>query len=127
MPGKKPDDPTLEAAIRYLNRAERTEPEVRTRIEELRRYVRGDEGLKKELIDGLTLFIHLMTESQAGRMRIRYGTPETLKLIRTFYSELTAAPVLPKPKLHGRMEVMHPDQLEDVLAESPVVFVPLGT
>ena len=125
LPGKKPDDPTLEMAIRYLNRQERTEQEVSAKIEELRRYVRGDKALKTELIDGLTLFIHLMTESQAGRMRIRYGTPGTLKLIQSFYNELTGGPAKPKP--HGRMEVMRPDQLEEVLAEAPVAFVPLGT
>lgn len=28
---------------------------------------------------------------------------------------------------HGRMEEMHPDELEKVLAEAPVAFVPLGT
>ncbi len=90
LPGKAPDDPTLQAAIRYVNRQERTEQEVTDKIEELRRYVRGGQALKQELIDGLTRFIYIMTESQAGRMRVRYGTPETLKLIRTFYNELTA-------------------------------------
>jgi hypothetical protein len=93
LPGKKPDDPTLETAIRYLNRAERTEQEVKDKIEELRDYVRGDRALKTELIEGLKLFIHLMKESQAGRMKIRYGKPETLKLIEAFYQELTSATV----------------------------------
>ena len=93
LPGKKPDDPTLETAIRYLNRSERTEQEVKDKIEELRRYVRGDKGLKAELIEGLKLFMHLMRESQAGRIPIRYGTPETLSLIETFYRELSSAAV----------------------------------
>jgi len=88
LPGKKPDDPTLEMAIRYLNRAERTEQEVEDKINELRDYVRGDRALKTELIEGLKLFIHLMKESQAGRIPIRYGKPETLKLIEAFYKEL---------------------------------------
>jgi hypothetical protein len=61
---------------------------VTDKVEALRRYVRGDQALKQELIDGLTRFIYIMTESQAGRMRIRYGTPETLKLIQAFYDEL---------------------------------------
>jgi creatinine amidohydrolase len=30
-------------------------------------------------------------------------------------------------KPHGRMDQMHPDELEKVLAEAPVAFVPLGT
>ena len=136
LPGKKPDDPTLDTAIRYLNRAERTEQEVKEKIEELRGYVRGDKALKSELIEGLVLFMHLMKESQAGRMPIRYGKPETLKLIEAFYQELTSAAVSisARPnagrisaKPHGRMEVMHPDDLEDVLEKAPVAFVPLGT
>ncbi|MHC4171203.1 MAG: creatininase family protein, partial [Planctomycetota bacterium] len=136
LPGKKPDDPTLEMAIRYLNRGERTEQEVKDKIEELRSYIRGDKALKGELIEGLKLFIHLMKESQAGRMKIRYGKPETLKLIEAFYRELTSAavsrPARPSArrtaaKPHGRMEVMHPDDLEKVLEEAPVAFVPLGT
>jgi len=128
LPGKKPDDPTLEMAVRYLNRAERTEQEVKDKIEELRNYVRGDKALKTQLIGGLELFIHLMKESQAGRMKIRYGTPKTLALIEAFYRELTSAGVSRSaPKPHGRMEVMHPDDLEKVLEEAPVAFVPLGT
>ncbi|MHC4116934.1 MAG: penicillin acylase family protein [Planctomycetota bacterium] len=129
LPGKKPDDPTLEMAIRYLNRAERTEQEVKDKIDELRSYVRGDRALKAELIDGLELFIHLMKESQAGRIHIRYGTPTTLKLIEAFYAELTSdgSGRSAGAKPHGRMEVMHPDDLEEVLAKAPVAYVPLGT
>jgi creatinine amidohydrolase len=136
LPGKKPDDPTLEAAVRYLNRAERTEQEVEDKIEELRSYVRGDKDLKGELIEGLKLFIHLMSESQAGRMKIRYGTPKTLKLIEAFYRELTPSAVSrsakptvrsAKTKPYGRMEVMLPDDLEEVIAKAAVAFVPLGT
>lgn len=89
LPGRKPDDPTLEMAIRYLNRGERTEQEVKDKIEELRSYVRGDKALKTELIEGLKLFIHLMKESQAGRIPLRYGKPETLRLVEAFYTELT--------------------------------------
>ncbi len=69
-------------------------------------------------------------------MPIRYGTPETLKLIEAFYRELTSAAVSrsakpttssDKAKPYGRMEVMRPDDLEEVLAKAPVAFVPLGT
>jgi len=88
LPGKKPDDPILEGAIRYLNRAERSQAEVQAKIRELDRYVLGQAQRKQELILGLELFIHLMKESQAGRMPIRYGTPETLALIEPFYKRL---------------------------------------
>jgi len=135
LPGRKPDDPTLETAIRYLNRPERTEEEVKTRIDELRRYIRGHEDLKAELVEGLKLFVHLMKESQAGRIPVQYGTPRTLELIEAFYRELTSPAVPPavgsttpstKVKPCGRMEVMLPDDLEEVIAESLVALVPPG-
>ena len=88
LPGKKPDDPTLEMAIRYLNRPERSEQEVKAKINELRSYVKGNASLKAELVAGLELFTHLMRESAAGRIPIRYGTPQTLKLMEAFHEEL---------------------------------------
>ncbi|MCG8697208.1 MAG: hypothetical protein MI922_04080, partial [Bacteroidales bacterium] len=63
--------------------------EVEAKVQELRDYIAGDEQLKAELIEGLKLFIHLMRESQAGNMPIRYGTPETLKRLEVFSQELT--------------------------------------
>jgi penicillin amidase len=90
LPGKKPDDPTLEGAIRYLNRPERTEQEVRTKLQELRDYVADNSDLKSQLVAGLELFTHLMRESQAERLPIRYGTPETLRLVDEFYQQLKA-------------------------------------
>ncbi|NQV31886.1 MAG: penicillin acylase family protein [Phycisphaeraceae bacterium] len=88
LPGKSPSDPILQSAIRYLNRSERTEPEVQAKLEELSRYVQGHDDRKAELVDGLKLFIHLMTESQAGRMPISYGTTRTLEQVEVFYGRL---------------------------------------
>lgn len=88
LPGKKPDDPTLEAAIRYLNRPERTDAEVQRKLVELRDYVRGNESLRAELLAGFELFTHLMRESQAGRLPIQYGSPATLKRVQAFYDEV---------------------------------------
>ena len=88
LPGKKPDDPVLENAIRFLNRKERTQEEVVARITELREYMANDSAKKRELILGLELFTHLMSESQAGRLPIVYGTPETFRLAKRFYDEL---------------------------------------
>ena len=75
-------------AIRYLNRPERTEEEVKTKLEELSEYVENDAKLKAELVAGLELFTYLMRESQADRLPIRYGTPKTLKLVEEFYEKL---------------------------------------
>ena len=91
LPGKSPSDPTLQSAIRYLNRPERTAQEVKAKIEELGSYVEGDADRRVELVQGLELFIHLMKESQAGRMPISYGTPRTLKQVEAFYRRLTAS------------------------------------
>ncbi len=91
LPGKSPDDPTLQSAIRYLNRPERTEPEVQAKIQALSLYIRGDAARRAELVQGLELFIHLMKESQAGRLSVSYGTPETLAQVEPFYRRLTAA------------------------------------
>jgi len=41
---------------------------------------------------------------------------------------VAASPVSARtPKPHGRMELMTPDELEKVLAEAPIAFVPVGT
>ena len=90
LPGKKPDDPTLETAIRYLNRPERTEVDVRAKIEQLQEYVADDADLQGQLVAGFELFIHLMQESQADRIPIKYGSPETLRLVEEYYQKLRA-------------------------------------
>jgi hypothetical protein len=76
-------------AIRYLNGPERTEAEVKSKIEELKIYVAEDANLRAQLIAGFELFTHLMRESQANRLPIRYGNPMTLRLVDSFYRELT--------------------------------------
>ena len=76
-------------AIRYLNRAERTEQEVKAKLKELQDYVAGSADLKAELAAGLELFTHLMRESRADRLPIRYGTPQTLQLVEEFYQKLS--------------------------------------
>lgn len=91
LPGKSPEDMTLQSAIRYLNRPERTGPEVRTKLAELDRYVKANPHLKGELLLGLERFIHLMKETEAGRMHISYGSPATLKQVEPFYRRLKAS------------------------------------
>ena len=75
-------------AIRYLNRGERTEQEVAAKIQELEQYIAGDASLKAELVAALERFTYVMRESQAGRIRIKYGTPQTLKLVDELYQKL---------------------------------------
>lgn len=90
LPGEVPDDATLQSAIRYLNRQERTEAEVTAKVAELRSYVEGNAALKDQLAQGLVRFIHIMRESQAGRTPFPYGTPATLKAMEAFHTELTS-------------------------------------
>jgi hypothetical protein len=90
LPGRAPSDPTLEMAIRFLNRAERSEAEVTAKLEELERYIAGNADLKAELLAALERFTFVMRESQAGRIPIRYGTPQTLKLVEQFFIKLKA-------------------------------------
>jgi acyl-homoserine lactone acylase PvdQ len=90
LPGKSPNDPTLQSAIRYLNRPQRTEHEVQAKIEELSLYIKGDAARKAELADALKLFMYLMQESQAGRMSVSYGTQQTLEQIEPFYRQITS-------------------------------------
>ncbi|MCF7973965.1 MAG: penicillin acylase family protein [Phycisphaerae bacterium] len=93
LPGKSPEDPLLQSAIRYLNRPERTEPEVQAKLTELKEYVTGHPDRKAELTEALKLFVYLMQESQSGRMAVSYGTPETLTQVQAFYRRLTASSV----------------------------------
>jgi hypothetical protein len=93
LPGKSPEDPLLQSVIRYLNRPERTESEVQAKLMELQTYVQGHPDRQAELTEALKLFVYLMQESQAGRMTVSYGTPQTLAQVETFYRRLTGASV----------------------------------
>jgi len=77
LPGRKPDDPQLEAAVRYLIRPDRTVDEVDAKIVELRDYVKGDVKLRTQLVSGLRLVLYL-----------KYGTEEARQKMAGFLKEL---------------------------------------
>jgi hypothetical protein len=77
LPGRKPDDPQLEAGLRYLIRPERTAEEADAKIGELKAYVRGNLDLARQLIGGLELVLHL-----------RYGTSEAQEKMRVLLDDL---------------------------------------
>lgn len=79
LPGRKPDDPALEAAFRYLLRNERTPAEIDAKIDEVTRYVAGQPALETQLQEALKLGVYLVEESQAGRLKVSYGSPHCLK------------------------------------------------
>jgi penicillin amidase len=80
LPGRKPDDPQLEAAIRYLMRPERVTAELDTKIAELRAYVKDDTNLRAQLVSGLKLVLHL-----------KYGTAEAQQRMNELLGELERA------------------------------------
>ncbi len=141
LPGRKPDDPALESAFRFLLRNERTAAEIDAKIAEVKALVAGKAALELELREALTLGIYLIEEAQAGRLRVPYGTPHCLARFRELRAELEKnergakgasgsageRPGQGPEKPWGRMEEMTPDALEAVLAAAPVAYVPIGT
>ena len=53
LPGRKPDDPTLEAAFRFVLRNERTPAEIDQRLAEVQKYVEGKPALQAATARGL--------------------------------------------------------------------------
>jgi hypothetical protein len=90
LPGRKPDDPALEAAFRYLLRNERTPAEIDGKIQEVKALVLGKPALAGELREALKLGIHLIEEAQAGRLKVDYGTPHCLVRMRELLAAMEA-------------------------------------
>ena len=82
LPGRKPDDPTLEAAFRFVLRNDRTPAEIDQRLAEVQKYVEGKPALQAEVREALKLGIYLIEEAQAGRLKIPYGSPHCLQKMR---------------------------------------------
>jgi len=59
LPGRKPDDPRLETALRYFINTERTPAEVDAKIAEVREYVKGKDDLTRQMSSGLRLVLYL--------------------------------------------------------------------
>ena len=97
LPGRKPDDPTLEAAFRYLLRNERTPAEVDAKLDEVKPLVFGKPALESQLREALKLGVYLIEESQAGRLKAKYGTPHCLDRMRALLEELKRSPNSPSP------------------------------
>lgn len=71
LPGRKPDDPRLEAALRYLIRPERVDAELDSKLDELRAYVKDDASLRAQLASGLRLLLHLNYGTAGAQQRMR--------------------------------------------------------
>ncbi|MHB8864612.1 MAG: penicillin acylase family protein [Pirellulaceae bacterium] len=88
LPGRKPEDPTLEAAFRFVLRNEGTPAEIDDRFAEVQKYVQGKPALQLQLGEALKLGVYLTEESLAGRLRVRYGSPYCLKRMRDLLQTL---------------------------------------
>jgi len=88
LPGRKSDDPTLEAAFRFVLRHDRTPAEIDRRLAEVQTYVEGKPTLQAELREALKLGIYLIEEAQSGRLKIPYGSPHCLQKMREMLNAL---------------------------------------
>lgn len=88
LPGRKPDDPTLEAAFRLILRSGTPLDEVEEKLKECRAYAKGNAGLTGQLRGAAELGVYLVEESAAGRLKIRYGSPPVAEKLRTLLAEL---------------------------------------
>jgi hypothetical protein len=88
MPGRKPDDPTLEAAFRVILRQGTSPEEADAKLAECREHVKGNAGLTEQLRNAALLGEYLIEESAAGRLRVPYGSPQVLGKLKALLKDL---------------------------------------
>jgi len=88
LPGRKPDDPKLEAAFRAILRQGTAPEEVDAKLAECRDYVKGSAGLTEQLRSAAVLGVYLIEESAAGRLRVPYGSPHVLEGLKALLKDL---------------------------------------
>jgi penicillin amidase len=88
MPGRKPEDPTLEAAFRVILRQGTPPEEVAAKVAECRAYVKGNLGLTDQLRSAALLGEYLIEESAAGRLKVQYGSPYVLEKLKALLQDL---------------------------------------
>jgi hypothetical protein len=92
LPGRKPDDPTLEAAFRVILRLGTPPDQVDAKLAECRAYVKGNAGLTDQLRNAAVLGVYLIEESAAGRLKVPYGSPQVLQRLKTLLKDLGEMP-----------------------------------
>lgn len=88
LPGRKPDDPRLEAAFRFILRRGSPDAEVDARLAECKDYVRGNPELGEQLRNACVLGIHLIEEAAAGRLKVPYGSPHVRDRLQELLRDL---------------------------------------
>lgn len=94
LPGRKPDDPTLEAAFRLILRQGTPPEEVDAKLAACRSYVQGDSDLTEQLRSAAVLGVYLIEESAAGRLKVPYGSPHVLDRLKALLKDLGSDPAL---------------------------------
>jgi hypothetical protein len=90
LPGRKPDDLTLETAFRRILRPDTAPDDVDANLATCRDYVKGDAALTEQLRSAATLGMYLIEESQAGRLKVTYGSSHVLARLKSLLQELAA-------------------------------------
>jgi len=100
LPGRKPDDPRLEATFRVILRQGTPPEEVDAKLAECRDYVKDNAVLTGQLRSAAVLGVYLIEESAAGRLKVPYGSPQVLERLETLLKDLGAseAPDRGQPK-----------------------------
>jgi len=88
LPGRRPDDPRLEAAFRVMLRQSTPSEEVDRQLAKCRAYVKGNVGLTEQLRQAALLSEYLIVESAAGRLKVQYGSPYVLQQLKALLQSL---------------------------------------
>jgi penicillin amidase len=88
--GRRPDDPTLEAAFRFLlspnNRP--SAEQIDSKLAEMREYVKRNPALADEFREALRFGIYLIAEAREGRLNIPYGGDACLSRMKAALDEI---------------------------------------
>jgi hypothetical protein len=91
LPGRKPDDPALEAAFRVILRQGTSAEEIDARIAECRQIVKARPALAEQLLSASRLGIYLIEESSQGRLKVQYGSPHALRRLQELQRDYSGA------------------------------------
>jgi hypothetical protein len=91
--GRKPDDPTLEAAFRFLLSPNNklSAEQIDAKLAEMREYVKRNPALADEFREALRFGVYLMTEAREGRLNIPYGSDVCLSRMKAALDEIGPA------------------------------------
>ena len=126
LPGRKPDDPTLEAAFRIILRQGTPPEEADAKLAQCRGYVKGNTGLTEQLRGAAVLGVYLIEESAAGRLKVRYGSPHVLEGLKTLLKDLGESEALNRGQPRGTLPERRPQPSSPKASGQPEVWLCAG-